>query len=232
MVADLNKTVTLVAQPAYRLINAKFPPIAIFDDVASAEEFEALYAIQQLTNPRLQNEAGNLNLLPSTQIPYGISGSSYACAPFTHVNPDGSRFSDGSFGMLYLADSVNTAIAEVLYHQQKYWQNVTGLHYDSIVMRELKVIFDGELNDLCDLKDADIYHSDDYTVPRILGKKLLAAKSQGVAYDSVRKPAAICWGLMTPEHVSSVIQASHYEFIFNGKTISNVRFIAAPDERQ
>ena len=31
---------------AYRLVNSKFPPIALFDDVADAEDFDALYQIQ------------------------------------------------------------------------------------------------------------------------------------------------------------------------------------------
>jgi hypothetical protein len=89
---------------SYRLINSKFPPISLFDDVADASEFESLYALQALTNPRLKNEVGDLQLIPRTEIPFGIHGCSYATAPFTHVNPDGSRFSDGSFGVLYVAD--------------------------------------------------------------------------------------------------------------------------------
>ena len=88
----------------YRLINSKFPPISLFDDVANEEEFEALYALQELTNPGIQNEIGNLNLISLKEIPFGINGCSYASAPFTHVNPDGSRFSDGMFGVLYIAD--------------------------------------------------------------------------------------------------------------------------------
>lgn len=51
----LNDLAELTGEPvsAYRLINSKFPPIGLFDD---AEEFEALYQIQALTNPRLQND--------------------------------------------------------------------------------------------------------------------------------------------------------------------------------
>jgi hypothetical protein len=40
------------ALQAYRLVNSKFPPIALFDDVANADEFEVLFEIQALTNPR------------------------------------------------------------------------------------------------------------------------------------------------------------------------------------
>ena len=105
----------------YRLVNSKFPPIDLFDDVADPDEFAALHALQSLTNPRLQTEVGDLALLPLEQIPFGIRGCSYAVAPFTHINPEGSRFSDGSFGVLYLADTLETAIAEVKHHQQAYW---------------------------------------------------------------------------------------------------------------
>ncbi|HAZ98258.1 MAG TPA: hypothetical protein DCX04_03025, partial [Halomonas sp.] len=111
----------------YRLVNSKFPPIDLFDDVADPDEFAALHALQSLTNPRLQNEVGDLALLPLEQIPFGIRGCSYAVAPFTHINPEGSRFSDGSFGVLYLADTLETAIAEVKHHQQAYWQRVPEL---------------------------------------------------------------------------------------------------------
>ena len=49
---------------AYRLVNSKFPPIALFDDVADAADFEVLYQLQEMTNPRLQNEVGRLELIP------------------------------------------------------------------------------------------------------------------------------------------------------------------------
>src|SRR5699024_3432383 len=85
----------------YRLVNSKFPPIHLFDDVANADEFELLYELQARTNPRLLNEAGCLELIPKKDIPFGIPGCSYAIAPFTHINPNGSRFSAGQYGVLY-----------------------------------------------------------------------------------------------------------------------------------
>lgn len=223
------QSVTLTNQFAWRLINSKFPPIAIFDDVADADEFDALFAIQQLTNPRLQNEVGHLNLLPAEQIPFGITGCSYACAPFTHVNPDGSRFSDGSFGILYLADKIETAISEVYHHQQKYWQNVPNLRYDTITMRGLKFEFSAQLVDLSASDNKDIHHPDNYNAARAMGAQLKKTAAQGIQYHSVRKPGAICWALMTPQNVHSAIQASHYEFIYDGSQIANVRLISPID---
>ena len=62
------------SQAAYRLVNGKYPPIAIFDDVADQADFDALFAVQALTNPRLQNEVGDLNRVPAAERPWGIPG--------------------------------------------------------------------------------------------------------------------------------------------------------------
>lgn len=212
---------------AYRLVNSKFPPIALFDDVADADEFEVLYQIQELTNPRLRNEVGRLELIPRRDIPFGIPGCSYAIAPFTHVNPSGSRFSDGSFGVLYLADSMETALAEVRHHQSLYWSNVPALNYERFVFRGLSCSFvDKAMKDATAIPLTDpVYDADDYTHARTLGKLIKTSGCPGILYHSVRLPGGHCWALMTPKPVLSVIQAAHYEMIWNGQltSVSQIR---------
>ncbi len=207
---------------AYRLVNSKFPPIALFDDVADAEDFEALYQIQALTNPRLQNEIGRLELIPRDQIPFGIPGCSYATAPFTHVNPAGSRFSNGTFGVLYLADRMDTAIAEVRHHQERYWSNVPELNYERFVFRGLTASFnDSGMRDATALPLSDaIYAPDDYAHSNQLGSELKREGCMGLRYHSVRSTGNICWALMTPRPVTSIIQSAHYEMIWSGQIIS------------
>lgn len=202
----------------HRLVSSKFPPVSLFDDVADAEEFDALHALQALTNPRLQTELGNLALLRREEIPFGIRGCNYALAPFTHVNPEGSRFSDGSFGVLYLADELETAISEVRHHQQAYWERVEGLHYERFVFRGLVADFDeAGCRDALPLPASHPIHDpDDYGVARTLGAALRRDGAAGVRYHSVRRPGAICWGLLTPERVTDVVQGPHLEMIWNG----------------
>nr|WP_298412222.1 RES family NAD+ phosphorylase [uncultured Halomonas sp.] len=213
---------------SYRLVNSKFPPVSLFDDVADSEEFETLYALQALTNPRLQHEVGNLAPLPLDEIPFSIQGCSYAVAPFTHINPDGSRFSDGSFGVLYLADSLDTAIAEVKYHQQRYWSRVSGLHYDRFVFRGLKGNFEeAGLRDAKSLpSDHPIHHPDDYRESRLLGSGVRKQQDNGIRYHSVRQPGATCWALMTPRCVTSIIQTAHLEMIWNG-SITDINWLTS-----
>lgn len=212
----------------YRLVNSKFPPIGLFDDVADLEEFEALYALQALTNPRLRTEAGDLGLIPWEEIPFGIRGCSYATAPFTHVNPDGSRFSDGSFGVLYIAESLGVAIAEVKHHQQAYWQRVPALHYERFVFRGLKCMFSeqGCRDGLAVAPAHPIYAPDDYIASRALGMHLRKQRCPGLRYHSVRHPGAACWALLTPRYASEIIQTVHLEMIWNGR-ITQVNKLSA-----
>lgn len=217
----VNKIVTVINQISYRLVNSKFPPITLFDDVVKEEDFETVYAIQSLTNPRILNELGDLSLLPIKEIPVDIDGVNYVTAPFTHVNPEGSRFSDGSFGILYLADSIDTAIKETLYHQEKYFQGVHGLRYDTIDMRCLKVKFSATVVD-CTKAD-NIDHNDDYSFSRAIGAQMKKDHVQGILYASVRNKNAICWGLFSPIYIAFAIQTKHFEFVFDGKNISKVR---------
>lgn len=214
---DTIPKVKLTRRQGYRFIPSKYPPINLFDDVADADEFDTLYELQALTNPRLLNTAGDLNLLPRNEIPFGITGCSYAVAPFTHVNPNGSRFSDGKFGVLYIADTLQTALKEVTYHQEKYWKNVQGLKYDTFTLRGLSCYFSGTLHDLMQIPTTDpIYDATSYTQSHLVGIALKKAQSEGIQYRSVRnsETQAICWGLFTPLYVHSIQQTQHMELVW------------------
>ena len=219
---SLPETREFKEQIGYRLMPSKFPPIALFEDVASHEDFEILFAIQAMTNPRLRQEIGNLNCVPPEDRPYGIRGCSYALGPFVHLNPTGSRFSRGQFGVYYAAVDTQTAIAETRYHQEKYFSSIEGLKYDRLSMRCLKTIFSANLHDIssAQYRSTDWYHPTDYTQSQQLGDQLKRSGSLGIVYDSVRNPGNLCFGLFTPKIIADVIQAAHYSYIWDGKKIS------------
>ena len=51
-----------------------------------------------------------------------VSGpnASIVMAPFTHLSPQGTRFTDGHFGAYYAAESIDTAIAETRFHRENF----------------------------------------------------------------------------------------------------------------
>jgi hypothetical protein len=212
-----------------RLISAKLPPIYLFEDVATAQDFDDLYALQSLTNPRLQSEVGNLNLVDLSDVPWGINGCNYAAASFTHVNPDGSRFSDGTYGVMYVADSIETAIAEVKHHQQAYCKKVHGLAYERFVFKQLICTF--KVKQGLDIKGLSvndpIYHLEDYSASRVLGLGVKKAKKySSIRYNSVRRKKGVCHAIFTPKEVSDIIPSTHYEMVWDGGKISNISTIS------
>ncbi|MAZ06232.1 RES family NAD+ phosphorylase [Marinobacter sp. SS8-8] len=235
---ELNLPVIAVPETkGFRLVNSKLPPIDIFNDVADPDEFQDLFDLQAMTNPRLKQEVGDLNYIDLEEIPWGIPGCYYAAAPFTHVFPDGSRFSNGEYGMLYIGDTMETALAEVEYHQGRYLANIDDLKFDRMIFRGLACTFTGDvIHDATALPAThEIYQPDDYSASRALGAHLRAGNSEGIQYWSVRNSGATCWGLFTPRHVHSVVQTANVEFIVRGGEIvdrKKVLGMSFPEKRR
>ena len=81
-------------RPSYRLIASRYPIVGLYDRVADADDLEVVFAIEQLANPRIRDEIGELALVAPEERVTG-PGAMPVMAAFTHLNPEGSRFSDG-----------------------------------------------------------------------------------------------------------------------------------------
>ncbi|MDH3638948.1 MAG: RES family NAD+ phosphorylase, partial [Gammaproteobacteria bacterium] len=88
----------------YRLVASQHPPISLFEDYIDPNLMEAAFFVESRTNPRLRNEAGDITLVPKSEVVLG-PGASPVMAAFTHIGHE-SRFNDGSFGIYYAADSI------------------------------------------------------------------------------------------------------------------------------
>src|SRR5688572_14883035 len=106
-------------RPAHRIVASRLPPVGPWDRIARPEDFEALAEIEGLTNARIREEMGTLSLVPRERRVVG-PGSTPVMAAFTHLNPEGSRFSDGSFGVLYVSAAIETAIRETVFHRERF----------------------------------------------------------------------------------------------------------------
>ena len=103
-------------KPAHRIIRSLFPPIHLFEDIADPADWGDIISAEQKTNPRLMEDVGNLALIPQERR-VGGPGATYLMASFTHFSPDRpSRFSDGSFGVLYAGNSIEVALLETMHH--------------------------------------------------------------------------------------------------------------------
>ena len=209
-------------QQACRIVPTRYPAITLFDRVADAEDFDALYALEAMTNERSRSDLGQIERVPREHRLYG-PGSGPIMAAFTHVNVLGSRFSDGSYGVFYAARERATAIAETRYHHARFLQ-ATAEAATHLPMRLYTVAIDSRLHDLRPPGSVDpaVYDPDDYSASRALGARLMATGSAGVAYRSVRQERGQCVGLFRPLGASNCVHSAYLLYAWDGARFTDV----------
>lgn len=210
---------------AVRIIRSIFPPIDLFEDIADPADWPLLIAAEQKTNPRLMETIGNLDLVPADRRVSG-PGASWLMAPFTHVSPDRpSRFSEGSFGVLYIGDRFEVALLETIHHHARFMLATAQPPGWTSQFREIVLEVDAELHDIRPLEAeaAAVLDPADYTASQALGIALRAIGSAGIVYPSVRCPGGECAGLLYPDGAGHPVQGRHLDYHWNGERVDLYR---------
>ena len=208
-------------KPSYRLIASRYPTVSLYDDIADPADLDVVFAIEALTNPRIRNELGQLQLVAPDERVSGV-GSTPIMAAFTHLNPEGSRFSDGSYGVYYAAQDLDTAVAEVSHHRALFLSRTAEPAID-IDLRLISAPLDAPLHDLRKLRSSApaLYDPADYGAGQALGRRLREAGSWGVLYHSVRHRGGLCAGLFRPRALQSAKEAAHIALHWDGQRITH-----------
>lgn len=210
---------------ACRIVPTRHPSENLFDRVADEADFEALYALEAMTNERVRDELGEIERVPRALRRFG-PGSGPIMAAFTHVNTLGSRFSDGSYGMFYAARERATAVAETRHHHARFLA-ATKQAPIHLPMRLYHVAIDARLHDLrpAGAVSPEVFDLDDYRAARALGARLRAQGSAGVVYPSVRQtqaPRGHCVGLFTPLGAARCVHAAILLYAWDGARFTDV----------
>lgn len=209
---------------AYRIVPSRFPPVGVFDRIADPADLDALYEIEALTNPRLREELGSLAMVPKERRISG-PGTTPVMAAFTHLNPEGSRFSDGSWGVFYAAHAVATAIEETVWHRERFLRATSEAPLD-LQMRCYRSAVHGRLHDLRGGWKAE-HSPDSYAASQALARELRAQGSNGLVYDSVRHAGGECVALFYPDLAAPCVQAQHLVYRWDGRRIAAVLEVTA-----
>lgn len=201
----------------YRLVPSRFPPIRLFEHLLDPAELDAAYALESLTNPRLRDEAGDIQLVAPDDRVVG-PGASVVMAAFTHIGAP-SRFTDGSFGVYYAGSSIDVAIAETVYHRERFLA-ATLEPAGSITMRCYTSRLAQPLHDV--RAEKKLHDPDNYAPSQQFGKSLRAENGWGVYYRSVRRPGGECIGVLRPRALKNVRQGAHYAYLWDGEKITDV----------
>jgi hypothetical protein len=206
---------------ATRIVATRHPPIDLFERVSpDPAVWEALIAAEQIVNPRVRDEVGEIHLVPPEERVSG-AGASWVMASFTHRNPAGSRFSDGSYGVYYAARELRTAIRETAFHFARFARDSgDGPRYED--MRALVGPIANRFVDAGALpapQRARVLDPDSYAESRVFGATVRTAGRNGVVYPSVRDPGGQCVAAFRPKAVGLPIQGPALQYHWDGTRV-------------
>lgn len=217
----------------HRLVPSRFPPIGVFDRVASPADAIAAMELESLTNDRVRIAIERSALLPDDDWVVGVPGATFVMAAFLHAAPEGGRFNGPQLGAWYAARDLQTAVRETVYHHTRRLA-ASAMGFDAtITMRELVASLDVRLVDLRGRRAEHpaLYDPDDYTQSQQFGEARRAAGHAGIVWNSVRRPAGDCVVIYRPRALLPVTQGRHLEYRWHGEPEPEVLRLESIAER-
>jgi len=208
--------VALSPRPAHRLIPSRFPPIGLFDTVATAADLAAVMDLVGWTNDRLIVE--RVARLPQSEWVYGTPNASIVMAAFLHVAPGGMRFNGPDLGAWYASDDVRTAAAEVGHHLRR---ETVARSVDTMsrTYRTYTATLLGDYLDICERQAQypEVYASDRYDASQKFGEDVRSSGGAGILYTSLRRKSGINVVAFRTRNITDVVQEDHFEIAVSAK---------------
>ena len=202
---------------AWRVVPSKYPPIHLFEDLThDPAEWELLAELESAVNPRVRQEMGDISLVPAEL----RVRSTAVMAPFVHLNPMGSRFSDGSYGVYYAAEDLDTAIKETVHHLEIRLRAGNAAP-DDMDQRAYVGPIEGEFLDLSTdpSEAAPLMAADTYEHSQKFGQQVRLAGNDGILFESVRHPGHMALAVFKPPCVTPPVQERHLRYDWDGERI-------------
>jgi hypothetical protein len=212
---------------ASRLIPSRYPSVGLFDAMSSPDDLDAILELEAWTNDRISAQLGILHCLSREEWLTGQPMASVVMAAFCHPRPGGARFSTATRGAWYAARSVDTALAESVYHRTRELAEVG--HFETrMQMRLYHADFAAAFHDLRGQRRAypECYDPDSYAASQRLAAGQLDAGSNGIVYESVRQAGGECVACFRPRLVTKARVAAHYEYRWDGTSAPRVKKLA------
>ncbi|MFN2450129.1 MAG: RES family NAD+ phosphorylase [Candidatus Baltobacteraceae bacterium] len=211
--------------PAYRVISSRYPTVSVYDRIVRTADFEAILEIEALTNPRIREEAGDYRKIRAQDRVSG-PGSTPVMASFAYSGY--SRFTDGTFGVYYAAREEATALAESLYHTERFMRATREPSID-LDKRVYAAAITGSYDDIRALSTrARVYDKNSYVHSQAYSRKRYEANGvDGIVYRSVRRTGGECVAVYRPRLVTKCRLAKYVQFRWDGERIAAAAEITA-----
>ena len=202
-----------------RLIPSRYsiPDDSVLTRLASDDATLAvIFDLDNATNDRLLAQANLLPGIGTDELVFGVPHYRIINAAFSHAHPLGSRFNGPDRGAWYAGFSIDTSLAEVIFHKTVALAEVNWFH-DDISYDAYHADLASEFHDLRDQqRHNDCLNPDSYVASQALAERLLNAGSAGIIYPSVRHPGGTCIACFRPAIVAHMRKVQRLRLIWSG----------------
>lgn len=192
------------------------------EDLVEPQMAGDIRALLAVTDTVERHRAGELRIV-APEDDYVGDHREYVLAPF--AAPKESRFSDGSYGVLYAGLAADTALRESVHRLTRFFTD--GGMAGGAIATKVQLTFRA-CAEVADVRTASgglpsIYDPEDYLISRKCGAQMHNLKHDGLWYDSVRHHGGECLGLFVPRVVSNVRITDRIELEWDGTRFSAVK---------
>lgn len=133
-----------------------------------------------------------------------------------------SRFSDGQFGIWYVAWDIDTAIAETVHHNSRRLLETLEPAQDVLlqVLTADVAGFAAPLADLAAPLGPAIHDPASYGDSQLVGRYLRDRGSDAILYQSVRRAGGSCTGILRPRTVRGCRRTGLITYSWDGTTLT------------
>ena len=207
-----------------RLLPACYQAADLFEQVPGLEENTIQDALLRLASLSSVVGPSSVALLDPARILFG-PGAGWI--NFSFLRPRPGRFSTSRWGAFYLADGLETAVAEVRHHlRARLVREGIGTIMD-LDYRALRVQVQGEFHDLGTRPAArepwaSLLDPDSYSASQAFSLRTREAGSTGLVYPSVRRLEGCCAAVFDPNALRACRHDTYLTFRWNGSQVFQV----------
>jgi len=207
-----------------RVLPARYQAEDLFERIPGLEEGALQDALLRLASLSSMAGRSSVALLDPAAILFG-PGAGWI--NFSFLRPRPGRFSTARQGAFYLADGLETAIAEMRHHLQARLVREGIDRPMDLDYRALKVHLQGEFHDFRTRPAhrepwASLLDPDAHSAGQAFAIRARVAGSPGVVYPSVRRPEGCCAAVFDPGTLRACRHDTYLAFRWNGTQVAQV----------
>jgi hypothetical protein len=209
---------------ASRIVPARFRAADCFERILDPGEASLGDTLARLSELTATSGAGDLRLMDPSQVHFG-AGAGWINASF--AVPRAARFSTTRHGAFYVAEELETCVAEVRHHLERDYRHEGITEAMDLDFRALAIQVRGPLQDLrgkprARAPWASLYDPGSYVASQAFAETLREAGSKGIVYASVRREGGVCAAVFDPNLLRACRHDTYLSFRWDGAFVSRV----------